>query len=293
MRTGNVPLVACVIALAAAPLLAQESSPPSTVPVETGVTSPETVPVTVTGTVNALADDLIELDVRHVLTGSSDLRSELSGKVIGFTLTAATEKPAGLRLDDRVNLSFKEVDGRRVVTRIVLAPPPLKVAAAPVAGSTANLGPATQSSAPAPAKPVSHQPGDSQAPAASASATKSAAQLNQAASLAGQTASSPAASGVGASAGAIAGPPGPEASPATRPSTSSSELDPALLTPPSSSEPEPSATIEVSAHGGNRDGLLAAIGLAALSALAILGFKLRRKDEAVVGLGLSPSAQRR
>lgn len=327
MRNRNSLLAVCVIALMAAPLLAQESSPPAGAPVENQAPWAETAPVNLTGTIAALGDTTLELNVEHVAGASPEITSALEGSTITLTLGAFTEKPAELKPTDRVELSFTEADGVRLVTRIVPAPLPDEAAAAvttefysmapldeaaaqpapsepvsPAEPATAQPAqpapneavtppqPAVVQSAPPPAKPVERKASVPQARVDTS--TKQATGLPKpAASLPDQIDTSQAAPLAAAGTTAPAGLPGSEASTTSQPPSSSPTADLSLIEPTGPSEPASDSSVEVQAGGASQGLLVIAIGIAAAAVLVVLGLTLRRK-ETVVNLGLSPTLQR-
>src|SRR5512140_1644193 len=135
MRRRIAQLAVCAMVFLAAPLLAQEGVPQATASVETTTPSLVVSPVQVTGTVNALASDFIEVEVQQVVAGSPEVKSALEGTLVGLALGASTEVPAVLKLGDRVDLWFNEIAGKRVATRIALAPLPVGAATAAPADS--------------------------------------------------------------------------------------------------------------------------------------------------------------
>jgi hypothetical protein len=84
--------------------------------------SEQAKPVEVEGTIVTLTADRLELKVEKAIEPNSEPAAGLVGQTVAFAVDAATEKPADLKANDRVDLWFTEKEGQKLAVRIVIAP---------------------------------------------------------------------------------------------------------------------------------------------------------------------------
>lgn len=126
MRSRTLAGVAFSLAVAAAPLLAQQANAPAGSSSPAGQTSqaqsttmPDSSgPVHLTGTVISVRDDRIEVKVESASAAST---TSMVGTTQAFALDATSEKPDGLKVGDQIDLWFKGEQADHLVTRIALA----------------------------------------------------------------------------------------------------------------------------------------------------------------------------
>jgi hypothetical protein len=159
MRNRTLATVAFSLAVAAAPLLAQQANAPAGGSSPAGQTSqaqsatmPDSSgPVHLTGTVISVSDNRIEVKVESATTAST---TSMVGSTQAFALDATSEKPDGLKVGDQIDLWFKGDQADHLVTRISLA-------ASTGAGQSATATDASGSTPPANTSPQSSEQGSS------------------------------------------------------------------------------------------------------------------------------------
>ncbi|HVN75124.1 MAG TPA: hypothetical protein VMT19_02320 [Thermoanaerobaculaceae bacterium] len=140
-------MIAVGLALAASPLLAQETSPTTQSPPQVSQsgqsnTSPASQGESqeATGTISSIASDRLELKVDSANGMTAGASSTLVGKTVSFALDASTDMPAGLRAGDRVTVWFNRQGSNRQAARVALAATSGSESEQPGAGSTAESG---------------------------------------------------------------------------------------------------------------------------------------------------------
>ncbi len=126
MRSRTLAGVAFSLAVAAAPLLAQQTNAPAGSSSPAGQTSqaqsmtmPDSSgPVHLTGTVVSVSDNRIEVKVESATAAST---TSMVGTTQAFALDATSEKPDGLKVGDQIDLWFKGDQPDHLATRIALA----------------------------------------------------------------------------------------------------------------------------------------------------------------------------
>ena len=126
MRNRTLAGIAFSLAVAAAPLLAQQANAPAGSSAPAGQTSqaqsatmPDSSgPVHLTGTVTSINDNRIEVKVESATAAST---TSMVGTTQAFALDATSEKPDGLKVGDEIDLWFKGDQADHLVTRIALA----------------------------------------------------------------------------------------------------------------------------------------------------------------------------
>lgn len=118
-RKSLISTLAAVMVLVAAPLLAQQGSQSGTSPSSSSAAEP--VGVHATGTIASINDARLELWVDKLTGASPAASSSMVGKTQVFNFDSNSDKPAGLRNGDKVEVWYRVAGNDRFVTRIEIA----------------------------------------------------------------------------------------------------------------------------------------------------------------------------
>lgn len=148
MRSRTLAVVAFSLAVAAAPLLAQQTNAPAGSSAPAGQTSQgqsntmaeSSGPIHLTGTVVSVSDSRIEVKVESATAAST---TAMVGTTQSFALDANSEKPDGLKTGDQIDLWFKGDQPDHLVTRIALAASTGTGESSPAAEASGSTQPAS------------------------------------------------------------------------------------------------------------------------------------------------------